>query len=143
MVRFKPCEVVSPAGENHECDIDTWRESDRLFAHIPSECVFNTRILTSCQRADVVIKIVTLMTASSPPDRIERIASPGPAVSARPVAASENTLVSDLWRPTAVVLNDNRTLFRDRFLRRDCRTSSNVRRVMQCLSRSGWLCKDD
>ncbi|KAF9504685.1 hypothetical protein BS47DRAFT_1490112 [Hydnum rufescens UP504] len=47
--------------------------------------------LTDCLHT---FQIVTLMTAPSPSDRIERIAFPGPPVSARPLAASENTVGS-------------------------------------------------
>ncbi|KAF9508975.1 hypothetical protein BS47DRAFT_188029 [Hydnum rufescens UP504] len=47
--------------------------------------------LTDCLHT---FQIVTWMTASSPPDRIERFGFPGSPVSARPLAASENTLAS-------------------------------------------------
>jgi len=60
--------------------------------------------LTDCLHT---FQIVTLMTASNPPDRVETIAFTGLPVSAMPAAASENTLVSDLWRPMAVLLDDS------------------------------------
>jgi len=47
--------------------------------------------LTDCLHT---FQIVTLMTAPSPPDRVERVAFPGLPLSARPLAASENTLGS-------------------------------------------------
>ncbi|KAF9504625.1 hypothetical protein BS47DRAFT_1354984 [Hydnum rufescens UP504] len=47
--------------------------------------------LTNCFHT---FQIGTLMTESSPQDRIERIGFPGPPLSARPLAASENTLGS-------------------------------------------------
>jgi hypothetical protein len=59
----------------------------------------------------VIVKIVTLMTVSNPPDRVETMVFPGLPVSARPVAASENTVVSDLWRATPVLLDTNRLDF--------------------------------
>jgi hypothetical protein len=69
-------------------------------------------IRASTLRADVIVKIVTLMTVSNPPNRVETIAFPSLSVSERPVGASENTVVSDLWRPTGVLLDANRPDFK-------------------------------
>ncbi|KAF9507390.1 hypothetical protein BS47DRAFT_312562 [Hydnum rufescens UP504] len=66
---------------------------------------------------------VTSITASNPAPRVVTTASPGPSASARPLLASE--------------------IHRPRFRWKDCATCSNFRRVRQCLSKSGWLCKDD
>ncbi|KAF9505083.1 hypothetical protein BS47DRAFT_1400732 [Hydnum rufescens UP504] len=47
--------------------------------------------LTDCLHT---FQIVTLMTVSNPPDRVEGIAFPGPPVSARPLAGSEKSVGS-------------------------------------------------
>jgi hypothetical protein len=52
------------------------------------------------------MQIVTSITASSTPDRVEAIGFPDPSVSARPLAASENTPVSNLGLLTAILFND-------------------------------------
>ncbi|KAF9508954.1 hypothetical protein BS47DRAFT_187436 [Hydnum rufescens UP504] len=56
------------------------------------------------------LQIMTFMTESSPLDRAETIAPPGPPVSGRPLAGSENTLVRDLQQPADALLSGMRDL---------------------------------
>jgi hypothetical protein len=92
--RDKIMSAISMHGENLTDCLRTFQVSD-------------THILTSRQRADVIIKIVTSITATHPPDRVQTIAFPGPPVSARPLAASENTPVSNPSRSIAVRSDDD------------------------------------